>query len=88
MVISQGLRSVTQGIGCVVSVYLISPQMTAAVAMALPVIVVTGSLFGSVLRTWSRNAQEQVAIATGVADEAISNMRTVRAFAMEESEHR
>ena len=30
----------------------------------------------------------QVAIATGVANEALSNVRTVRAFAMEEKETR
>lgn len=30
----------------------------------------------------------QVAVATGVADECLSNMRTVRAFAMEEEETR
>ena len=88
LVISQGLRSITQGVGCIVSLYIISPQMTGVVALVLPAIIVTGTLFGSVLRRWSRNAQEQVAIATGVADEALGNMRTVRAFAMEDAEHR
>ena len=62
--------------------------MTGGVCVVLPAIILVGTLFGSVLRKWSRNAQEQVAIATGVADEAIGNIRTVRAFAMEESEHR
>ena len=88
MVISQGLRSLTQGLGCLASLYLISPQMTGAVAIVLPTVILVGTVFGSVLRKWSRNAQEQVAIATGVADEAIGNMRTVRAFAMEDSENR
>ena len=88
LVISQGRRSITQGAGCLVSLYIISPQMTGGVAIVLPSIILVGTLFGSVLRKWSRNAQEQVAIATGVADEAIGNIRTVRAFAMEESEHR
>ena len=36
MVVSQGLRSVTQTLGCVVSLYLISPQMTVVVGVALP----------------------------------------------------
>ncbi len=88
MVISQGLRGVTQVLGCVASLYLISPQMTGVVGVALPVMVVIGTVMGSVLRRWSRKAQEQVAIATGVADEAISNVRTVRSFAMEENEER
>lgn len=88
MVISQGLRSLTQGLGCLVSLYLISPQMTGAVAIVLPTVIIVGTLFGSVLRKWSRDAQEKVAIATGVADEAIGNIRTVRAFAMEDSENK
>lgn len=56
--------------------------------MAVPAMITIGTVVGSVLRRWSRKAQEQVAIATGVADEAIGNVRTVRAFAMEESECR
>ena len=62
--------------------------MTGAVAIVLPSVIFVGTMFGSVLRKWSRNAQEQVATATGVADEAIGNIRTVRAFSMEESENR
>lgn len=88
LVVSQGLRSVTQVVGCMASLFFISPQMTAVVGVGLPVMVSIGTLVGSVLRRWSRKAQEQVAVATGVADEAISNVRTVRAFAMEDSEGR
>ena len=60
MVVSQGLRSLTQTLGCLVSLYLISPQMTALVGVALPVMIGVGSLMGVVLRRWSRQAQEQV----------------------------
>uniref|UniRef100_A0A3Q2XIY6 Mitochondrial potassium channel ATP-binding subunit n=1 Tax=Hippocampus comes TaxID=109280 RepID=A0A3Q2XIY6_HIPCM len=45
-----------------------------------------GALIGSFLRRLSRLAQEQVAKSTGVADEALGNVRTVKAFAMEERE--
>ena len=88
MVISQGLRSITQVIGCVASLVFISPQMTAVVGVALPVMVATGTVVGAILRKWSRKAQEQTAIATGIADEAISNVLTVRSFSMEEEEDR
>lgn len=86
MVISQGLRNTTQVIGCVASLFFISPQMTGVVGVTLPAMIAVGTAVGSVLRKWSRKAQEQVAMATGVADEAISNVRTVRSFAMEGSE--
>ena len=60
MVISQGLRSTTQTLGCFVSLYLISPQMAGVVAVALPVVIGVGSLIGATLRQWSRQAQQQV----------------------------
>ncbi|TWW73807.1 ATP-binding cassette sub-family B member 8, mitochondrial [Takifugu flavidus] len=86
LVISQGLRSVTQTAGCFVSLYIISPQLTGLTVVVLPCLVGAGALIGSFLRKLSRLAQEQVAKATGVADEALGNVRTVKAFAMEERE--
>ncbi|XP_053116366.1 mitochondrial potassium channel ATP-binding subunit [Hemicordylus capensis] len=86
LVISQGLRSLTQTTGCFVSLYLISPKLTGLLLLVMPLLVGTGALIGSFLRKLSRNAQEQVAKATAVADEALGNVRTVRAFAMENRE--
>ncbi|MBN3318008.1 ABCB8 protein, partial [Atractosteus spatula] len=86
LVISQGLRSITQTAGCFVSLYLISPKLTGLTVVVMPCLVGAGALIGSFLRRLSRKAQEQVARATGVADEALGNVRTVRAFAMENRE--
>uniref|UniRef100_A0A8C7KVQ9 Mitochondrial potassium channel ATP-binding subunit n=1 Tax=Oncorhynchus kisutch TaxID=8019 RepID=A0A8C7KVQ9_ONCKI len=84
LVVSQGLRSVTQTVGCFVSLYVISPKLTGMTVVILPCLVGAGALIGSFLRRLSRLAQEQVSKATGVADEAIGNVRTVKAFAMED----
>jgi ATP-binding cassette subfamily B (MDR/TAP) protein 8 len=86
--IIQGLRSVTQTIGCVVSLYSISPHLTMLMIGTLPVLVLVGSAVGRILRQISRTAQEQVAKGTAVATEALGNIRTVRAFAMEDCEIR
>uniref|UniRef100_A0A8C5CTI3 Mitochondrial potassium channel ATP-binding subunit n=1 Tax=Gadus morhua TaxID=8049 RepID=A0A8C5CTI3_GADMO len=86
LVISQGLRSLTQTVGCFVSLYIISPKLTGLTVVVLPCLVGGGALIGSFLRKLSRLAQEQVSRATGVADEALGNVRTVKAFAMEERE--
>ncbi|XP_072184568.1 mitochondrial potassium channel ATP-binding subunit [Excalfactoria chinensis] len=88
LIISQGLRSSTQAAGCVVSLYLLSPRLTLLLLLVLPALVSAGAALGSVLRALSRQAQEQVAKATGVADEVLGNVRTVRAFAMEEQQAR
>lgn len=84
--ISQGIRSLAQTIGCAVSLYYISPRMTMWTIVVLPVMLASGTMFGSFLRVLSRKAQEQTARAAGVADEALSNIRTVRSFAMEDAE--
>ncbi|NXR18790.1 ABCB8 protein, partial [Cinclus mexicanus] len=88
LAISQGLRSGTQTVGCFVSLYLLSPKLTGLLLVALPVRVGAGAFIGAFLRSLSRQAQEQVAKATVVADEALGNVRTVRAFAMEEQQAR
>ncbi|XP_029661506.1 ATP-binding cassette sub-family B member 8, mitochondrial [Formica exsecta] len=84
--IAQGLRSLTQIIGCVISVIVISPQLTTLVVFSLPTIIFIGTLLGKSLRKLSMEAQNQVARSTAVCEEAIQNIRTVRAFAAEEKE--
>ncbi|XP_067391829.1 mitochondrial potassium channel ATP-binding subunit isoform X2 [Emydura macquarii macquarii] len=86
LIVSQGLRSVTQTVGCFASLYLLSPTLTGLLLVTMPCLVGAGALIGSLLRGLSRRAQEQVAKATEVADEALGNVRTVRAFAMEDRE--
>ncbi|XP_068091508.1 mitochondrial potassium channel ATP-binding subunit-like isoform X2 [Hyperolius riggenbachi] len=85
-VISQGLRNSTQTLGCFISLYYISPKLTGLLVVVMPMLVGAGAIIGSLLRKLSRRAQEQLARATGVADEALGNVRTVRAFAMEDRE--
>ncbi|XP_059963993.1 mitochondrial potassium channel ATP-binding subunit [Mesoplodon densirostris] len=86
LVISQGLRSCTQVAGCLVSLSMLSTRLTLLLMVATPALMGAGTLMGSALRKLSRQCQEQVARATGVADEALGNVRTVRAFAMEQWE--
>ncbi|XP_060517346.1 mitochondrial potassium channel ATP-binding subunit-like isoform X2 [Cylas formicarius] len=84
--ISGGLRAITQIAGCSISLVTISPYMTLVTLLCVPSVIAVGTLFGSLLRFTSRRAQAQIEKATAVADEAVSNVRTVRAFAMEDQE--
>ncbi|EFN88772.1 ATP-binding cassette sub-family B member 8, mitochondrial [Harpegnathos saltator] len=74
--ISQGLRSFTQIIGCIISVIAISPELATVVVFNLPTIILVGTLLGRSLRKLSMEAQNQVAKSTAVCDEAIQNIRT------------
>lgn len=84
--ISQGLRSCTQLVGCVVSMIIISPQLTGLMVLCMPTVVFIGSIVGRSLRKLSAEAQEQIGKSTAVCEEAIQNIRTVRAFAAENNE--
>ncbi|KAJ2948386.1 hypothetical protein O0L34_g7625 [Tuta absoluta] len=84
--ISGGLRAITQVVGSAVSLLVLSPQLTGLTLVCVPSVVIGGTFIGSLLRKLSREAQQQQEKATLVAEEAISNMRTVRAFAGEENE--
>ncbi|XP_063142299.1 mitochondrial potassium channel ATP-binding subunit isoform X3 [Rattus norvegicus] len=86
LVISQGLRSSTQVIGSLMTLSILSPRLTLMLAVVTPALMGVGTLMGSGLRKLSRQCQEQIARATGVADEALGSVRTVRAFAMEKRE--
>lgn len=48
------------------------------------IMVIIGKGLGSGLRILSRRAQRQLGKATAIASESISNVRTIRAFSMEE----
>lgn len=86
MSVIQGLKSFSQISGCLASMYLVSPKMTLIMLTALPVFITIGSIFGAILRHVSLQAQEQGSLAAVLADEALQNIRTVKSFAMEETE--
>lgn len=50
MVISQGLRNITQIVGCSLTLLYISPQMTGVMLVVVPTVIITGSVVGSLLR--------------------------------------
>ena len=55
-----GFRSLAQALGCIVSLYTISPQLTGLMGTVIPALVLIGSYIGSGLRRLSKNAQNQV----------------------------
>ncbi|RUS85087.1 hypothetical protein EGW08_007139 [Elysia chlorotica] len=87
MTVSQGLKATTQSIGSIISLYMLSPKLTLIMLGVIPIFIVVGTTLGSMLRAMSRDAQEEISRSTAVADEAIGNIRTVRAFAMENKEY-
>ena len=87
LLISQGMRASTQIVGSAISLYYISPTLATIAGLVIPTIIAGGTLFGSLLRQLSRQAQTQLAKSTGIAYEAIANIRTTRAFGAEEKQY-
>lgn len=83
---AQGLKCFTQTIGCGISLFLISPKMTAFLCVLVPNIVGFGYLMGHLLRSISLKCQLQASKCSAIAGEVISSIRTIKACAMEEKE--
>ncbi|KAL2083692.1 hypothetical protein ACEWY4_021465 [Coilia grayii] len=84
--LSDGLRSFAQiGVGVGMMFY-VSPSLAMFVLMIVPPMAGLAVIYGRYLRSISKHTQDSLAEATQLAEERISNIRTVRAFGKEQSE--
>ncbi|XP_069117773.1 ATP-binding cassette sub-family B member 10, mitochondrial-like [Argopecten irradians] len=84
--ISDGLRSVAQAVGGVSMMCYVSPKLAGIALCIVPPIVLMSRIYGRYVRKITKNVQDSLASATQVAEERISNIRTVRSFAQEKRE--
>lgn len=84
--ISMGLRNLASALGGLVLMIYTSPKLAMSMLLVIPPVAVGAALFGKRIRNSSKNAQDNLASASIVAEETISGMRTVRAFAQESFE--
>lgn len=75
-------------IGGIVLLTLTHPALTATTLSVVPVVVAAAFLFGRMLRRASLGVQDRIAEATGTADEAFAQIRTVQSFTAEPEETR
>ncbi|CEF71360.1 ATP-binding cassette sub-family B member 8, mitochondrial [Strongyloides ratti] len=84
MAVTQGLKAFTQTGGSVISLYFLSPKMTLFTIGIIPIIILIGTGCSAFLRELSKRSQAQNGKISSVASEAFGNIRTVKAFAMED----
>ena len=84
--LSDGLRSTIQAAGGVGMMLYVSPYLGAIGLSVVPAVTVFAITFGRYIKRLSKQVQDVLAEATDVAEEKLSNIRTVRAFAQEEKE--
>lgn len=84
--LSDGLRAVAQAAAGVSMMFYVSPSLASFVLLIVPPMAGLAVVYGRYLRSISKRTQDALAQATQLAEERISNMRTVRAFGKELSE--
>ncbi len=84
--ISMLLRFGSMGIGALAILIWTSWQLTLVMLAIIPVIAIGMIFYGRMLRVLSRKVQDAAARASEVAEETLSGIRTVRAFAAERTE--
>jgi ABC transporter fused permease/ATP-binding protein len=84
--ISMVLRYLVTCVGAIAILAWTSWQLTLVMLAVVPVIVLGAMFYGRILRKLSRQVQDALAGSTEVAEETISGIRTVRAFAREDAE--
>ncbi|XP_015241955.1 PREDICTED: ATP-binding cassette sub-family B member 10, mitochondrial [Cyprinodon variegatus] len=84
--LSDGLRAVAQAAAGVSMMFYVSPSLAGFVLLIVPPMAILAIIYGRYLRSISKRTQDALAQATQLAEERISNIRTVRAFGKELSE--
>ncbi|HMV65261.1 MAG TPA: ABC transporter transmembrane domain-containing protein [Myxococcota bacterium] len=84
--ISMLLRFTAQVIGGIGLLAWMSPTLTGLTMLIVPVVAVGATVFGRTIRGLSKEVQDALARSTEVAEESLSGVRTVRAFAAEGAE--
>jgi ABC transporter fused permease/ATP-binding protein len=84
--VSMALRFALSILGSLVVLLYYSWQLTALMLLVVPFVAGGAGFYGRMLRTVSKQVQDALARASSVAEESLSGIRTVRAFAREKQE--
>ncbi|WP_437601791.1 ABC transporter transmembrane domain-containing protein [Sorangium sp. So ce590] len=84
--VSMALRFAASVIGGVAFLFYTSPRLTLLMLAVVPLVAIGSVAYGRRVRRLSRSVQDALARASEVAEEALSGIRTVRAFAAEKHE--
>lgn len=84
--ISMLIRSLVQALGGVLMLFLTSAKLTIFILIIIPPLGFLAARFGKKVKSISKRAQDALAASSGVAEEGIAGVRTVKAFAQESFE--
>lgn len=85
--ISMLIRSFVQAGGGLVMLFMTSAKLTIFILLIIPPLGIIAARFGKRVKAISKKAQDSLATSSGVAEEGLGSVRTVKAFVQEEYEH-
>ena len=85
--VSAGIRNLFMGLGGTGLLFYLSPKLALLSLSLIPPIAVLGMGFGRYMKDRQKEVQKELGKTMDVAEEVLSNMRTVRVFAAEPLEH-
>lgn len=84
--ISMLVRSIVQALGALVMLFVTSGKLASFILILVPPMIFIAARFGKKVKMISKKTQDKLAESTSVAEEGISGIRTVKAFAQESFE--
>lgn len=84
--LSLALRNLLTLFGGIVMLLVVSPKLTGTVLLVVPALVISANLWGRVIRRLARQAQDQLAKASGQLQESLAAVDTVQSFTREQHE--
>lgn len=81
--LSLALRNILTLIGGIVMLLIVSPKLTGVMLSVVPPLIISANLWGRVIRRLARQAQDQLAIASGQLQESLAAVDTVQSFTRE-----
>ncbi|MGF1549332.1 MAG: ABC transporter transmembrane domain-containing protein, partial [Sphingomonadaceae bacterium] len=84
--VSVALRNLVIGIGGVAYLFALAPKLTAALLIAIPLVVLPLILLGRRIRAISRRSQDRIADVGAIVSETLAAMKIVQGFGQQERE--
>jgi ABC transporter fused permease/ATP-binding protein len=81
--LSMALRNILTLFGGIAMLLVVSPRLTGTVLLVVPALVISANVWGRVIRKLARQAQDQLAQASGQLSESLAAVDTVQSFTRE-----
>jgi ATP-binding cassette, subfamily B, bacterial len=84
--VSVALRNIVMGVGGIIYLFTLSPKLTGALLLGIPIVILPMALMGRKVRDFSRFSQDRIADVGATTAEMLGAMKIVQAFGQERRE--